>query len=155
MTKPTTLALTVLAAGALCVGYGIVRACTAGAIQSAQDRCLEEPACSFTRYFLDLGLTQPAYGAVCETCSTYYQGCAAADTNSLATNELWAQFYQAPYFASTNRCGSAVRQGPAQYIGTPGTNYQTLDSGCGELTGPAAGRPAPLPQLPIFIKPPQ
>jgi hypothetical protein len=148
MRKYTTLALALLAACALCLGYSLVRACISGAIDSAQDRCLEAPACNFTRYFLDSGLTRPAYGALCETCSTYYQGCDVASTNSLATNELWAQFYQAPYFASTNGCGDAMRQGPALYIGNPGTNYQTLDSGCGELT-PTASRPI---QRPIFLK---
>jgi hypothetical protein len=152
MTKYTTLALTLLAAGALCAGYGIVRACTAGAIHSAQDRCLEAPACSYTMYYFDNDLFEPADGAVCQTCSTYYQGCDTAATNSLAASALWAQFWQAPYSAVSNRCGTAVRVGPPQYISPPNTNYQTFDSGCGELTGPAAGRPI---QWPIFVKPPR
>jgi hypothetical protein len=148
MTKHT-LGLTVLAAGALCAGYGIIRACTAGAVHSAQDRCLEPPACNYTVYYFDPDRFEPAVGAVCETCSTYYQGCETADTNSLASSELWAQFWQAPYFAVSNRCGDAVRVGPALHLSPPNTNYQTYDSGCGELTGPAAGRPV---QRPIFIK---
>jgi hypothetical protein len=150
MTKPATLGLTLLAAATLCVGYGIVRGCTAGAIASAQDRCLEPPACSYTMYFLDSGLWVPAVGAVCETCSTYYQGCDLADTNTLATNALWAQFYKAAYYSSTNVCGVPKEDGLPRCVSLEMTNHQTLESGCGELSAPTAGRPV---QRPIFINP--
>jgi hypothetical protein len=152
MTKPTPLAFALLAAAVLGVGYGIVRACTSGAIAGACDHCIEPPDCSQTVYFSNCGLSDRAVGYTCETCSTYYQGCDSAGTNALGTNAVWAQFYQAVYCAASSTCSLASPEGPAVYVGPASTTYQTLESGCGELTGPAAGRPV---QLPIFIKPPQ
>jgi hypothetical protein len=153
MTKPTTLVLTAFAAAALCVGYGIVRACTSGAIRSANDRCIEPPECSQTTYYTDLDLDREADGAVCETCSTYYQGCDSAGTNALGTNGLWTQYYVVSYDPTNHSCGLLrVATGCPQAQGPASTTYQTLDSGCGELTGPTAGRPI---QWPIVIKPPR
>jgi hypothetical protein len=153
MTKINMVGFSLLTVSVLSLGYGIVRACTPGAIHSACDRCIEPPECSQTVYYKNEGLTDRAVGATCETCSTYYQGCDSAGTNSLGTSELWTQYFVAPYDPTNHTCALlAEPSGCPQYQGPPETTYITLESGCGELTGPAAGRPI---QLPIFIKPPQ
>jgi hypothetical protein len=157
MKKPTPLVFALIAAGALGLGYGIVRGCISGAIASARDRCLEPPACSYTVYYLDPGLWVPADGAVCETCSTYYQGCDSAGTNAFGTNVLWTQFFQAPYYAASNVCGVPLPSGKAVCIGPASTSYTTLDSGCGEAPPGALvpSRPVQLPnptQRPSPIK---
>jgi hypothetical protein len=154
MTKPNAFTLILLVAGAVSAGCGIVwAACTSGAVASANDRCLEPPGCSYTTYFTSDALTDPAYGATCETCSWFYQGCDSAGTNAFGTNALWAQLYAAPYYAASNVCGVPLPSGRAVSIGPASTSYTTLDSGCGEAP-PGALAPSRPVQIPIPIQRP-